>query len=43
VPWDKVKNRDERYGVSTEKKKEARKDIEPAEIHEDADFCWKGK
>ena len=43
VPWDKVKDRDERYEVSAEKKREARKGIEPPEIHADADACWLGK
>jgi len=41
VPWDKVKDRDARYGVSTQKKRELRKDIEGIEVHEDADGCWK--
>lgn len=36
-----VKDRDERYGVETSRKKEARKVIEPVKIHEDADGCWK--
>jgi hypothetical protein len=40
VPWDKVKDRDERNGVETSRKKEARKGIEGVEIHEDADSCW---
>ena len=43
VPWDKVKDRDERYEISTEKKREARKGIESPPIHEDADSCWKGQ
>jgi hypothetical protein len=43
VPWDKVKDRDERYGVSTERKKEVRKEIEPVNIHGDADSCWEGR
>jgi hypothetical protein len=43
VPWDKVKDRDDRYGVDTKQKKEKRKGIEGVEIHEDADSCWKGK
>jgi len=42
VPWEKVKNRDERYGVETGKKKQARKEIEHVKVHEDADGCWKG-
>jgi len=42
VPWEKIKDRDERYGVETSRKKEARKGIEGVEIHEDADGCWKG-
>lgn len=41
VPWKKVKDRDERYGVDTGHKKEMRKGIEEAKIHEDADLCWK--
>lgn len=41
MPWHKVKDRDERYGVDTQKKKELRKDLEGIEIHEDADGCWK--
>lgn len=41
VPWDKVKDRDGRYGVDTSHKKEVRKGIEEAKIHEDADSCWK--
>jgi hypothetical protein len=36
-----VENRDQRYGVDTKKKREARKDISPEEIHPDADSCWK--
>jgi hypothetical protein len=41
VPWDKVKDRDQRYGVDTMKKREARKGIEEFKVHEDADGCWK--
>lgn len=41
MPWDKVKDRDERFGVETARKKELRRGIEPVEIHEDADGCWK--
>ncbi|APA08063.1 hypothetical protein SS1G_00289 [Sclerotinia sclerotiorum 1980 UF-70] len=41
VPWDKVKERDERFHVDTMKKREARKDIESVDIHEDADQVWK--
>jgi len=41
VPWEKVKERDERFGVETEKKREARKGIEKVEIHGDADQVWK--
>ncbi|TGO19695.1 hypothetical protein BTUL_0003g01520 [Botrytis tulipae] len=43
VPWDKVKERDQRFGVDTQKKREARKGIESVEIHEDADQVWKEK
>jgi hypothetical protein len=42
VPWEKVKDRDERFGVETGRKKEARKGIESVTIHQDADGCWKG-
>ncbi|KAJ8064601.1 hypothetical protein OCU04_006931 [Sclerotinia nivalis] len=41
VPWDKVKDRDERFHVDTMKKREARKGIESVDIHEDADQVWK--
>ncbi|KAF7874982.1 hypothetical protein EAF04_002155 [Stromatinia cepivora] len=41
VPWDKVKERDERFHVDTKKKREARKKIESVDIHEDADQVWK--
>jgi len=41
VPWEKVKDRDKRFRVSLEQKKEARKDIEHAKIHPDTDECWK--
>ncbi|KUJ22078.1 DUF1264-domain-containing protein [Mollisia scopiformis] len=41
VPWEKVKDRDARYGVDTSHKKEIRKGVEEAQIHEDADSCWK--
>jgi len=41
VPWDKVKERDERFGVSTQRKKEKRAGIPDAEVHGDADGCWK--
>jgi len=43
VPWEKVKDRDEKYGVGTVKKREARKGIEGVEIHADSDGCWKGQ
>jgi hypothetical protein len=41
VPWDKVKDRDARYGVDTMKKREVRKEIEEHKTHPDADACWK--
>jgi len=41
VPWEKVKERDERFGVSTEGKREKRKIIEAVDVHQDADSCWK--
>ncbi|CAG8957062.1 hypothetical protein HYFRA_00009263 [Hymenoscyphus fraxineus] len=37
VPWGNVKERDERFGVETRRKKEARKGIEAFEPHQDAD------
>ncbi|KAL8970284.1 MAG: hypothetical protein Q9183_001600 [Haloplaca sp. 2 TL-2023] len=36
-----LKDRDERYGVSTEQKKRKRGYIAEPEVHEDADQCWK--
>lgn len=41
VPWDKIKDRDTRFGIDSKKKKEARKDIPAALPHQDADSCWK--
>ncbi|OWP07275.1 DUF1264 domain protein [Marssonina coronariae] len=41
VPWDKIKDRDERNGVATERKREIRNGIEGVSVHEDADGCWK--
>jgi len=41
VPWEKIKDRDARYGVETTRKKEIRSEIESVEIHADADGCWK--
>lgn len=41
VPWDKVKDRDARYHVSTARKAEIRKEIGSAERSEHADSCWK--
>ncbi|KAI9646551.1 hypothetical protein NHQ30_004546 [Ciborinia camelliae] len=41
VPWEKVKERDERFGIDTEKKRDARKGIESVDVHEDADQAWK--
>ncbi|KAH0490399.1 hypothetical protein TgHK011_001869 [Trichoderma gracile] len=41
LDWRLVRERDERFGVSSEKKKEARKDIEEPRVHEDADYAWK--
>lgn len=40
MPWGKVKDRDESYGVETSRKKDVRKEIEAVKIHEDADSCW---
>jgi hypothetical protein len=33
VPWDQVKDKDERYGVETSCKKDVRKEIEGVKIH----------
>jgi len=41
VPWNKIKDRDQRFGIETSRKKIARKDIAAVEIHGDADQCWK--
>ncbi|KAH6680370.1 hypothetical protein B0J14DRAFT_264357 [Halenospora varia] len=41
VPWEKVKDRDERFDVSTEGKMKARRGIERVRVSEDADGCWK--
>lgn len=41
VPWEKIKERDEKYGVSSQVKKEKRAGIPDVDIHGDADGCWK--
>lgn len=41
MPWEKVTERDERFGVETGRKREARKEIENVDIHPDADQVWK--
>jgi len=41
VPWTKLKDRDERYGVETSQKKTARTEVPAAKIHKDSDQCWK--
>lgn len=41
VPWSKVQERDERYGVDTIRKREIRKGIDSVEVHGDADQAWK--
>jgi len=41
VPWDKVKERDDRFGVNTAVKKEKRAELPDAKVHADADDCWK--
>lgn len=45
VPWDKIKDRDARYGVDTKEKKEKRKQagISEVRVHPDADGCWNVK
>ncbi|KFY96958.1 hypothetical protein V500_02251 [Pseudogymnoascus sp. VKM F-4518 (FW-2643)] len=41
VTWDKIKDRDSRFGVDMSKKRQARKDIVEMTPHQDADSCWK--
>ncbi|KFY45623.1 hypothetical protein V494_00877 [Pseudogymnoascus sp. VKM F-4513 (FW-928)] len=41
VPWDKIKDRDERFGIDSTKKRHTRSDIPPVPPHQDADSCWK--
>lgn len=41
VPWNKVKDRDQRFKIDTGRKKTARKDLKAVDIHKDADQCWK--
>lgn len=43
MPWDRVKDRDVRFGIDTAQKKAARKGIEGVKIHDDADVWWKEK
>lgn len=43
VPWDKVKDRDERFSVNTQKKREARVGIPDHDVHGGADSCWTKK
>jgi hypothetical protein len=33
VPWDEIKDRGERYGADTMKKRDIREDIELVEVH----------
>lgn len=41
VTWDKIKDRDSRFGVDMSKKRQARMDIAEMTPHQDADSCWK--
>jgi hypothetical protein len=41
LPVEKLRDRDARFGVSSESKKAARKYIKEPEIHPDADAAWK--
>jgi hypothetical protein len=41
LPVDKLKDRDARFGVSSERKKAVREYIQEPEIHPDADATWK--
>ncbi|ETS01601.1 DUF1264-domain-containing protein [Trichoderma reesei RUT C-30] len=41
LDWRLVEERDERFGVSSERKKEGRRDIEEPRVHQDADYAWK--
>lgn len=39
--WDQVQDRDRRFGVDTNKKLQARKDLPRMDPHQDSDSCWK--
>jgi hypothetical protein len=41
LPVEKLKDRDARFGVSSERKKAVREYIQEPEIHPDADATWK--
>jgi hypothetical protein len=41
LPAEKLRDRDVRFGVSSERKKAGREYIEEPEIHPDADAAWK--
>jgi hypothetical protein len=41
VPMDMLADRDRRFNVSSEKKKESRRHIAEPEVHGDADATWK--
>lgn len=43
VPWDKVEERDKRFGVDTLEKRRLREDLvnKDGPVHQDADGCWK--
>ena len=41
LPVEKLRDRDARFGVSSERKKAGREYIEEPEIHPDADAAWK--
>ena len=41
LPKAKLEDRDRRFNVSSEKKKESRKHIAEPDIHPDADATWK--
>ena len=41
LPVEKLRDRDARFGVSSESKKAGREYIQEPEIHPDADAAWK--
>ena len=42
LPTEQLADRDRRFGVDSSKKKASRAYIQEPELHEDADWTWKG-